>query len=172
MKRLLFLFMMCLPLMAVAQEMGDEILSPFHQQGDPMLGTKDRLIWISQHAKIDQGQFGPVIILKCDGHIFTKGLTKVGIYNKQDSLVAMSSVCLNAKPTQDGQHFTLSGPMFSNDSIPMSEYSEDQYYVKKSWRLKLKDAIEWVKKDKGAIRIVTRTYGDRIYDIRLRFKEE
>ena len=172
MKKVLFLLLMCMPMVVLAQEIGEEEMSPSQQKGDPMLGTKYRVTWISKHAQIDQGQFGPVLILKCEGHIFVNGQTKVGLYNQNDSLVAMSSICLNSKPTQGSQHFLINGPFFSKDSILMGEYSEDRYYVKKSWRLKLKDAIKWVQTEKGAIRIVTPTYGNRLYDIKLRFKEE
>ena len=89
MKKALFLLLMCMPIMVLAQEIGEEEMSLSQQKGDPMLGTKDRVTWKSKHAQIDQGPFGPVLILKCEGHIFVNGQTKVGLYNQNDSLVAM-----------------------------------------------------------------------------------
>ena len=163
---------MCLPMMAGAQNIGMEELVQTSKKGDPMLGTKDRVVWRSEHAQIDEGKYGPIITLNHDGHVFVKGDTRLGLYTIQDSLMGMATILLNAKPSSDGQHFFIQGAMFSMDSIPNGEYSDDKFYVKKAWRLRTRDAIQWAQYNDGYIRIVTPTYGDYLYDIKLKFYKD
>lgn len=171
MKRLVTLLLLFLPLMITAQEIGIEELTEQHVKGDLMKGTQDRMVWASQHVMIEDGRFSPIIYLKHGGHVFTGGSTMIGFYNNQDSLVGKATILPNAKPTTDRQHFVIQGAIFATDSIPNAEYSKDKFVIKNAWRLRLRDAIGWVQANDGNMRIVTSVYGERTYDIRLKFKK-
>ena len=151
-----------------AQTIGTEELLPVKIAGDELLGTKDRIVWQSEHVQIDEGKYGPVITLKSEGHIFVSSLPKYGMYNTNDSLIGAPYMCTYNMPTQDGQHYTFMGAVFAKDSIPGSDYQEKKI----RWRLRMSDLVKWMQEERGTLRIVTKVYGGYMYDIRFRFKEE
>lgn len=168
MKKALFLLLMCLPMTTLAQEIGLEELTSVLVKGDPMLDTKDRTVWQSAHIRIDEGKFGPVITLKCEGHIFISNVPKIGMYDENDNLLGMSFFCTYSMPTQDGRYFQIMGAIHSKDSIPGSSFIDKKNY----YGMSIKDLLTETKMNKRRLRIVSKTYGGYIYDISFRFKEE
>ena len=168
MKKVLFLLLAVVSMIMQAQTIGTEVLMPINMIGDELLGTKDRIVWQSEHVQIDEGKYGPVITLKNEGHIFVSSLPKYGMYNTKDSLICAPFYCVYTAPSQDGQYFTIMGAVFAKDSIPGGKYLEK----KKQWSISMKDLVKWMQEERGTLRIVTKVYGGYMYDIRFRFKEE
>lgn len=168
MKKLLFLLLAMVTTNVTAQNLGMEELSPANIKGDELLGTKDRIVWQSEHVTIDEGKYGPVITLKQEGHVFIPSNPKYGMYNTNDSLIGAPYMCTFNMPTQDGQHYTIMGAVFAKDSIPGSDFQDK----KSRWRLRMDDLVKWMQEEHGTLRIVTKVYGGYMYDIRFRFKKE
>ena len=169
MKKVLFLLLMLTAMTATAQTFEEiEELSPVIQEEDPMLGTKVDTVWISEHAEISPFYSGKRIVLKKPANIFTN-IAKVGYYSNAGTLLYMTpSVLLRTNQDYTRAYFSAA---FSKDSIPYGEYSDDKYYEKKAWRVLAEDILKWMQNNDGYIRIICYTYGDNIYDLKLRVKK-
>ena len=141
-------------------------------EADPMTNTSGGVEWIGSHVCISLLDKGiPWIILYRKDHIFVNNFsTKIGYYTKNDSLIGMGTF-IRPNITQDGTRMFI-GPAFSDNELPHSEYSDDKFVVKKSWRVRVVDIVEWLKETDGYIRIVTETYGNHLYDVKFRLKKE
>lgn len=169
MKKVLFLFFAMVAVTSGAQTFEDvEELIPVIQKEDPMLGTKADTVWISEHAEISPYYSGKRIIIKDPDHIFTK-MAKVGYYSNDKTLLYMApSVLLRTNQDCTRADFNV---IFSKESIPYGEYSEDKYYEKKAWRVLAEDILKWMQNNDGYIRIICYTYGNNIYDLKIRVKK-
>ena len=150
-----------------AQTIGTEVMERIEVKGDPMLGTKDRKIWKSEHASIEQTGLGACIILTATDNVFLNKGTKIGIYNHQDSLIGMSSHIGFTQVASGSSRLQIVGAITSHDSIPTSRKNKYGLYV-----IPMDNALWWVHNNDGTLRIVTHVYGDYFYDIRLKFKKE
>lgn len=166
-KELLLMLFMLSGMMSVAQTLETETMKLTEVKGDPMLGTKDRKIWMSEHARIEPTNVGSAIILTATENIFINKGTKIGIYNKQDSLIGMSSHLAFTQAVQGSFRLQIVGAITSQDSLPMSK--KNNFGL---WVVKMDDMLKWVQDNEGTLRIVTVVYGDYYYDIRLKFKKE
>lgn len=166
-KVLLTMVLMLAGMTAGAQEIGTEIMEHIEVKGDPMLGTKDRKIWKSEHATIEQTKMGACIILTATDNVFLNKGTKIGIYNKKDSLIGMSSHIGFTQVDSSRTRLHIVGAVTSHDSIPNSR--KDIYGL---YNIPMDNALWWVHNNDGTLRIVTHVYGDYFYDIRLKFNKE
>ena len=137
---------------------------------DPMTGTEGGLMWVSNKVSI----YAPIngawrVVLMNPDRIFVNGVTRIGYYTKENELIGMSDYCYT-NISDDGRRlvFTL---FFSKDSLPLSQYSDD-YYYKKSWRVRVKEMCEWLLHTDGYVRIVSSVYGGGVHDVRFRLKED
>jgi hypothetical protein len=169
-KVLSIIALIAVTLTASAQEI--ETLTYHKTEGDPMTNTSSGEMWIGTHVGISLPDNGfNKIMFKMKDHIFVKNYsTKIGYYTANDSLIGMGTI-VTAPISGDGQIMSFS-VAFSNDSLPHSEYSEKQFVMPKSWRVRVRDMITWLKETDGYLRFVTRTYGEHIYDVRFRLKKE
>ena len=170
MRKVFILLLLAISCVAMAQEI--EKLSPQHFDGDPMTGMSSGTLWSSDHVGIWLPDNGiSAIRLKMKDHIFIKNLvTKIGYYTADNQLIGMGTA-LRVTPSQDGTRMDVN-VFFSKDSIPLSMYSEKDYVMKKSWRVRVKDIILWLQDTEGYIRITTQTYGGYLYDVRFRLRKE
>jgi hypothetical protein len=171
MRKVLFIWAM-LAMAVIAGAQGVEQLEPKEVNGDAMLGSNRSVIWRSEHVNIVEPEKGSVqIILTKADHIFIKNYeTRIGYYTDKDQLIGMGMV-LRPTPSQGGTKMEI-GVAFANDSLPYSVYSEDEYYVKKSWRILPKDVLKWLKESNGHIRVVTPIYDNNLFDVKFRLKRE
>lgn len=170
MRKVIILLLLSVSSVAIAQEI--EKLTPQRFDADPMAGMSSGILWSSDHVGIwlpDKGI--NTIRLKMKDHIFIKNyVTKIGYYTSDDQLIGMGAP-VRATPSQDGTRMDMT-VFFAKDSLPLSEYSEDKWVMKKSWRVRVKDIMSWLKETDGYIRITTQTYGGYLYDIRFRLRKE
>lgn len=169
MKKIFLFFLVLVTMTVSAQKIGLEELIPEKIAGDPVLGTVDRVVWKSAHAQVENGQYGPVITLKHEGSVFVGGLPKFGLYNEQDQLIGIPYYCTYTMPSKDRLFYNIMGAVFSEDSIPGSDRPNKE---KNEWRLKIEDLVKWMKESNGSFRIVLNTFGDNLYDIKLKFRRE
>lgn len=166
MKKVLFLLLLLMPLTAVAQVFEDiEELTPVVQKEDPMLGTKGDTIWVSEHVEISPFMRGKKIMLKKPEHVFTSG-AKVGYYSSDGTFLCMAPMVM-AMPNEDRTRIEFKNA-FANDSIPYAEYSDDKFVMKKSWRVRAIDMLRWLQENDGYLRIICETYGNNLYDVKIR----
>ena len=170
MKGVLLFLILALTVTAEAQEI--EVLNRKLFDADPMTGQPSGVLWSSEHVGVwlpDKGL--DIVRLKMKDHIFIKNyMTRIGYYTSDDKLIGMGTA-IRATPTQDGTRMDMN-IFFAKDSLPFSEYSDDKWIMKKSWRLRVKDMMKWLKETDGYLRITTQTYGGYLYDIRFRLKNE
>ncbi len=170
MKKFILLLLLFVGVIANAQIV--ESLVPQRIEADPLTGKTGGVAWVGKHIIIYETEDNQVkIVLTKPEHIFVRrGLSKLGFYNNNDSLIGMANV-FSPVPMEDGTRMTI-GASFSKDTIPYGEYSDDRYYVKKSWRLLPKNVLRWLKENDGYVRIVTTTYGNHLFDVRFKLKRE
>ena len=136
-----------------------ETFKKFVRKGDPMLGTKDAILWESLHTLISERSDSTYYIsLECKNHIFADGTFRVGFYDDAGNLIGMCKNWLY-NTSSDATTAILSERGFSDDSIPGSRKQYGKYMVTR------KTILEYLKKGKGYVRFVTTTYGDYIYDV-------
>lgn len=167
----IILTLFCLIVTAVRAQNIEELKAKNYDT-DPMLGSSGGTAWISEHVGLWlPGKGGDLLRLLMKDHIFVKNYdTKIGFYSADNTLIGVGFP-VKATPTQDGKRMDLK-VFFSNDSLPYSEYSENDYVIKKSWRVRVSDVFRWLKENDGYIRITTLTYGGYLYDVRFRLKKE
>lgn len=163
MKKVLFLFLMCLPMILGAQV---EMMSQHKIKADQMIGTGDATAWISKHVSIVETNDGKVgIVLYMDGHIFIDKPFRVGFYDEKDNLIYICDRW-SCQTEDDRQSARLVDSGFSNSKIEgSSEIGNNRYLVPRETILK------YLKESKGYIRFVTTTYGGHIYDIKASIKK-
>ena len=138
------------------------------QEAKELMDTQEGYIILDTRTQeeCDQGHIPGAILIPYD-EVLEKA---EGILTDKDQLIGMGMV-LRPTPSQGGTKMEI-GVAFANDSLPYSVYSEDEYYVKKSWRILPKDVLKWLKESNGYIRVVTPMYDNNLFDVRFRLKRE
>ena len=174
MKRLLFLFLMCLPLMAGAQE----LMFKHRQKADPLTGESALTYWESRHvmlSKTDDGRY--YLSINNPQHIFIDGKTKVGFYSAKGKLLMTSDdwICdketgsvtmwLRGGYTSDSTSYCRDYVEFSDNIIDINSRWDDKHIVEPQ------HIYKFLTETNGYIRIVTPTYYGGTFDVKARFKK-
>ena len=177
MKRLLFFFLMCLPMMAWAQE----LMFKHRQKADPLTGEPALTYWESRHvmlSKTDDGRY--YLSINNPQHIFIEGETKVGFYSAKGKLLMTSDdwICdretgsvtmwLKGGETSDSTAYCRAPEELAFTSTPMYEVwaRDDGKYVVEPQHI-----YKFLTETNGYIRIVTPTYYGGTFDVKARFKK-
>lgn len=170
MKKFFIFALLMVGMTAGAQKIEMEYLQLHTVDDDPLTGTVGGIGWAGKHVSIflpieGAGQF----VLRNPDHVFSRG-ARIGYYSSSDSLLYMSKYSIT-NVSEDGAKLEAS-VFFSPDSLPHSDYSENAFYYKKSWRVRPKNIVEWLLENDGYIRLVANTYGDNLFDVRFRLRNK
>lgn len=158
MKKIMMTMLLLLAGLTVSAQV--ETFKKVVRKGDPMLGTKDAILWESLHILISERSDSTYSIsLECKNHIFVDGAFRVGFYDDAGNLISMCDSWY-FRTSSDATTAFLVENGFSNDSIPGSKNIGNGKYM-----VPIKTILEYLKKGKGHVRFVTTTYGDYIYDV-------
>ena len=171
MKRLLFLFLMCLPMMAVAQ--GEvEMMTSNYVKADPMTKMQGSTKWQSQHigvTKWDDGRVGMglmnpphIFVTKraMDGSRLPTNTCKVGLYTPDGTLVWLAEKW----KCQPGEGGTIL--YFTGDSKTENQQTGEKRKITTA------DILKWLSQKGNYIRYIADVYGDYYWDVSGQFAEE
>lgn len=171
MKKVLFLLLVCLPMMAVGQEI--EAMTSAYVKADPMMKTQGSMKWRSQHVgvtKWDDGRVG--MGLMNPPHIFIGGrdvmgkrkptnTCRVGLYAEDGTLVWLAEKW-KVLPGEGGTVLYFTGK---------SKAVNQQTNQKKE--ITTNDVFEWLSQHSGNyVRYIADVYGDCYWDVSAKIAEE
>ena len=169
--------MMCVPMMAAAQE----LMFKHRQKADPLTGESALTYWESRHvmlSKTDEGKF--YLSINNPQHIFIDRETKVGFYSAKGKLLMTSDdwICyketgsvtmwLQGGETSDSTAYCRAPEELAFTTEPIYEMwaRRDGKYVVEPQHI-----YKFLTETNGYIRIVTQTYYGGTFDVKARFKK-
>ena len=178
MKKVLFLLLMCMPMVAVAQE----IMVKHRQNADPLTGEPSLTYWESRHvmlSKTDEGKF--YLSINHPKHVFVSGETKIGFYTAKGQLIMASgdwsgaietgsvTKWLRGGETSDSTAYCREPQEFlfsSGPSYEMQAQEEGKYVVEPQ------HIYKFLTETNGYIRIVSPTYYGEYFDVKARLQKK
>lgn len=170
MKRLLFLFLMCLPMVVCAQD-DVEMMTPTYVKADAMTKTQGSTKWRSTHigvTKWDDGRVGmglmnpPHIFIgkrAMDGSRLPMNTCKVGLYAEDGTLVWLAEKW----KCQPGEGGTVL--YFTADAKAENQQTGERR------KITTFDILSWLQQTGNYVRYIADVYGDYYWDVSGKFAE-
>ena len=169
MKKVLFLLLTCLPMMAMAQEI--ETMTSAYVKADPMLKSQGSTKWKSDHVAVtlwDDGRIGMGLINP--PHIFVGGrdfmgnrkptnTCKVGLYTADGTLVWLAEKW-KVLPGEGGTVLYFTGGS-----------KAENHQTGEKRKVTTNDILSWLQNPGHYVRYIADVYGDYYWDVSAKIAE-